>query len=432
MQAAIENNDIVEFKRLFSPALARGLSNMDLLLYMKVILTTTPPMTRNRKQMIYHIMDHVSDNALLLNNVDIKGNLLIMYCHSPDTIDMLLRLGADINATDAMGSTPLMQSTDDAPLVSYLLEHGADVNQRDDDGDSAIFYVSDDLEVARVLIEAGADLGPNPITGNTPIMVTAGFASMNVTRYLLDNGCPGEHVNKDGDTCFTMLCSTYNTGTWDVLPAFVEYVNPNVEHTNTNGSTGLMRAADTGHHMTIRFLVNHCRVNVNRFDPSGRTALDRATFNSNNINNAIALTEVGGLFNPELYYGYKTTPMGKYLSMYYPIHYLDALTAQLGLELVQILNDEHCEKIDLEYGRDLPLIDVFNLPHDRVLDGVSHFIQRCNEAKFYDIPSLSIPLKLQRMCKCIALAAHNSKQANQDALDYARLNESRTTKKRML
>ena len=65
---------------------------------------------------------------------------------------MLLRHGADPNARDVWGNTPL-HSTPNPHIASLLLQYGADPDLRNKEGLSPldVAVVRDDLEVAKVL-----------------------------------------------------------------------------------------------------------------------------------------------------------------------------------------------------------------------------------------------------------------------------------------
>jgi ankyrin repeat protein len=71
--------------------------------------------------------------------------------------------GADVNARDARGDTPLINAAmaGEAKIVRYLLDRGADVNlTAGKNGNSPLIQavMSGKLEIVRMLVEAGADL----------------------------------------------------------------------------------------------------------------------------------------------------------------------------------------------------------------------------------------------------------------------------------
>lgn len=71
-------------------------------------------------------------------------------------IDMLIDAGADPNARDAEGKTPIFEANT-AVTVAAMLRHGADANTRDNAGRTALFYQGSPASIA-VLLDAGADI----------------------------------------------------------------------------------------------------------------------------------------------------------------------------------------------------------------------------------------------------------------------------------
>lgn len=87
------------------------------------------------------------------------------------TAKLLLDLGADVNAPDTLGFTPLHFAACDGKeeLLGLLLAHGADVSRRDDDGWTALHCAASRGKPAAVeiLLKAGApvDALTNAATG---------------------------------------------------------------------------------------------------------------------------------------------------------------------------------------------------------------------------------------------------------------------------
>jgi|GEM_PF-6799524 len=75
-------------------------------------------------------------------------------------IDDVLEKGADVNARNATGHTPLMMAVmrkkDDA--IELLIGKGANVNAKNDNGKSVLWFA--DLEQSRILKKAGAKTPP--------------------------------------------------------------------------------------------------------------------------------------------------------------------------------------------------------------------------------------------------------------------------------
>jgi uncharacterized protein len=95
-----------------------------------------------------------------------------------------LGVGADVNARDADGITPLMHAargdrpeiatpgpTDHPEVVELLIERGADVNAKTDSGFVALFWAAryGHAGVAKVLIAHGADVNAKDKDGMTAL-----------------------------------------------------------------------------------------------------------------------------------------------------------------------------------------------------------------------------------------------------------------------
>src|SRR4249919_4147064 len=74
--------------------------------------------------------------------------------------ERLLRSGADVNAADEDGTTPLIHAVieSDVRLVKLLIENGANVNAKNALDSTALMYAATNLAKAQLLLEAGANV----------------------------------------------------------------------------------------------------------------------------------------------------------------------------------------------------------------------------------------------------------------------------------
>ena len=103
---------------------------------------------------------------------DWKALMFAVQYRSGKTAQMLLARGAEPNARDDEGRTPLMRAVrnSDTSLVEALLAAGADVHPVDRDGMSALHHACTRANVpnVRALLAAGADASPCDHQGRTP------------------------------------------------------------------------------------------------------------------------------------------------------------------------------------------------------------------------------------------------------------------------
>ena len=73
---------------------------------------------------------------------------------SDNTTERILKIGADVNAKNTRGRTPLMLRPDD---TRQLLNAGADPNAQDEDGATSLYHARRDAEVVALLLQHKAD-----------------------------------------------------------------------------------------------------------------------------------------------------------------------------------------------------------------------------------------------------------------------------------
>lgn len=139
----------------------------------------------------------------LLHEVAGQGNVRI--------VDVLVRLGADPNASDGYGQTPLYWVSNAYPydgaaraaVVATLVQAGANVNVREKvKGCSALHMAArrGNVLVAQALLEGGANIEARDKYGDTPLHRAVKCRQAEMVTFLLASGADAQAKSKSGQT----------------------------------------------------------------------------------------------------------------------------------------------------------------------------------------------------------------------------------------
>lgn len=165
--------------------------------------------TRSDSASMYHRAEEVVRVLLKSGadpnlSIDDPGGLpAIFYCNKPDTVQLLLEHGANINTQETSGRSMLHMSIidDDIDMAEYLLEHRANPNLQDNYGCGPIFYVQS-AEAIRLLADRGAKLNTVANNGDMPLA----RLSSKLIPALIKAGADVNFKNREGRTALYLCC----------------------------------------------------------------------------------------------------------------------------------------------------------------------------------------------------------------------------------
>lgn len=178
---------------------------------------------------------------------------------SVERVDAAIRAGADLEARDASGRTPLLLATreDRVAVARRLIEAGADVNAKDAIQDTPYLYAAAEgrLHILELTLAHGANLRDTNRFGGTGLIPAAHHGHVEVVRRLLRTDIEVDHVNNLG---WTALLEAVILG--DGGPMHAEIVRLLLEAgadphlADGNGVTPLAHAERRGYEAIARLL----------------------------------------------------------------------------------------------------------------------------------------------------------------------------------
>lgn len=199
----------------------------------------------------------------------IFGTASIKKQEKKDLINLLIYKGADIDARNNSGKTPLLFAArflDNYDIIRLLLEHGADVNAKDDDGRTPLFTVSDRREnynIVKLLLERGADVNAKNEDDLTPLFRVY---ELKTAKLLLEHGA---NVNARDKYRKTPL---HRIGNKETMKFLIEH-DADLEAKDIEGNTPLIEVTkDRYHNDTVKLLIDY-GANINSENKKGYTPI---------------------------------------------------------------------------------------------------------------------------------------------------------------
>jgi len=240
------------------------------LLFLLVILGSMQVMAAMEESIkkLKIIDDKIELNQQLFEKIEKKSSL--------QEILNLIDKGANVNAKDIGGSTPLLCATGQglSDVCFKLMDKGADVNAKNKSGytplHSAAFAGLSD--VCLKLIESGADVNVKNKDGFTALIESAWNGLSEVCLKLIDKGA---NVNAKDDNGRTPLINAANRDLSEVCLKLIDK-GADVNAQNKNGNTALINAARKGFKDVCKAILVHSVImpkTVDKIDESSKKLL---------------------------------------------------------------------------------------------------------------------------------------------------------------
>ncbi len=172
----------------------------------------------------------------------------------------LIKAGADVNAKDPNGHTPLFRAATTGKLeaAQILLDSNANVNMANNDGATPLIRSAESLSmnpepVISLLIKRGADLNAKDNSGKTALVYAVMRANTTTIKLLLDAGADPNIVLRDGSTVLMEAVQQHRSDPIPILESLVAG-GANVRAKNNSGKTALDLAKEINNQKAITFL----------------------------------------------------------------------------------------------------------------------------------------------------------------------------------
>lgn len=195
--------------------------------------------------------DTVKVQSLLNKGADIEakddiGNTPLITAANvgnTDVTELLLKRGANIEASNFMGQTPLIMaaSSGQTEVLRLLLDKGADIEARDYTKATALLAAAAKgrAEAVRLLLERNANLAARDILGENALIGAARSDNCELVEFLLAKGFPIEERNNDGATALFVAAAEEKTDSVRTLLLH----GANLESRDNLGDTPLIAAS---------------------------------------------------------------------------------------------------------------------------------------------------------------------------------------------
>ncbi|CAL1546355.1 unnamed protein product [Lymnaea stagnalis] len=167
----------------------------------------------------------------------------------------------------------------DLESIQSMIDSGVDINTTNNNGETVLLLAarSGNIDVIRLLCQNKANVNKKSVLGDTPLMVAAGEGRLDIVEEFCLRSA---HVNATNLKGLSPLMWLDKGAVFEIAQLLIDKYRADVNHTNTDGESVLIRAVNEGFVGVVKVLVEKGAC-VDYSTKSGWNALLRATKKGN-------------------------------------------------------------------------------------------------------------------------------------------------------
>lgn len=247
-------------------------------------------MKRNAANLLLAVVMALCLPSLLAAKMSDEAFLELCKKGSVEQVQTAIRNGANVNASNEEGSTPLHEASSDnsnPEVLKALLKAGADVNASDEWDSTPLHEAAlhnSNLEVVKALLKAGADVNALDSSIITPLHNAAqNNPNHEITALLLKAGADVNALNRFGDT--PLHNAAYANPNLEVLKKLLK-AGAEVNAENDEGNVPLHHAVSSNTNPDVVMELLKAGADVHQMNDEGKRPFDYAEENKDLIGTA--------------------------------------------------------------------------------------------------------------------------------------------------
>lgn len=208
----------------------------------------------------------------------------LKHGNSVEMVELILALGADIDKRTGFESTGPLHTVNSVHLAKLLVGHGANIEAADRFGQTPLIRLLDNstsdenLEIIQFFINSKANVNARDRVGNTPLIVAAFNANHQVVQMLLDHDADLDACNKWRENALIAIIrrGRGDRGAKAKTIQLLLHAGIDLNFCTKGRATALMVACESQIVSSDIQLLISAGANINAKDKDGQTALMRA------------------------------------------------------------------------------------------------------------------------------------------------------------